>query len=60
MGLALQQGTDVIHVGVVRVDRRIDRSAIAMPAQIERQGVTVRRQSRSDEIIPVGVGAAAV
>ena len=56
----LREVVQVRRVIVVVVLRRIDGSAIAVPAQIERKDVIVRCEARRDEIEPVRVRGASV
>src|SRR5215475_15218235 len=58
--LGLEQGSEVLHMGLEGIDRWLCPAAVPMSTQIHGQHSTRARQGRSDKIKPVGIGAAAV
>jgi len=58
--LSLEQGPEVLHVGLEGIDGWLCPAAVPMPPQIHGQHPTTARQGRPDKIKPVGIGATAV
>src|SRR5215510_7288486 len=58
--LGLEQGSEVLHVGLEGIDGRLCPAAVPMSPQIHGQHPTIARQGRPNKIKPVGIGATAV